>query len=246
VAPIPGDIRRNRSLIERGIHLAATSGADWVVTPEFGVCGYGFVERIGTEWILPQPDRWMRNFCRLVATLKMTIFLCHPERDRQTGRLHNTLFAIDSDGKLAGKHRKINVLPGSESWATGGVNARSILVDGMHVGMLVCADVCTPGIYNHLKLQGAEVLVSGASWGLGPYEPNGEWEQCSLETGLPLFVCNRTGVDTSLDFSGAETVIVQGGRRLLSFHSCESAVLLVEWDRERRITARDASHVIPL
>ena len=47
---------------------------------------------------------------------------------------------------------------------------------------------------------------------------NGEWERCTKDTGLPLFVCNRTGPDHTLDFTTAETVVAQNGRRLLSPH----------------------------
>ena len=238
VAPVPGEVDHNRSDIERAVEVAAGSGANWIITPELSVCGYGFADRIGTEWILPQPDPWMTQFCRRIAEVKVSVFVSHPERDRESGKLHNSMFAINSDGIVVGRHRKINVLPGSESWATGGDEARCVVVDGIRVGMLVCADVCTPGIYNRLKSQGAQVLVSGASWGRGPYEPSGEWERCSLETGLPLFVCNRTGPDTTLSFVDAESVVVQDGRRLLSFHSEQSAVLIMEWDQERKEEAQ--------
>jgi predicted amidohydrolase len=233
--PICGDIPGNRSLIERAIEIAASAGTHWVVTPECAVCGYGFRDVIGTDWIEPQPASWMTSVCRKLAKWKVSGFLCHPERDRQSGRLHNTMFAIDGDGSVAGKHRKINVLPGSEAWAAPGTEVSACRLGALRVGMLICADVCTPGIYNALKADGAEVLVSSASWGPGPYEPSGEWERCSFDTSLPLFVSNRTGPDTTLDFTGAETVAIHDGRRVLSFGSTSSSVVFIEWDRNGQI-----------
>jgi len=245
LAPITGEIGHNRALIELGVQLAAASGAHWVITPEFGVCGYGFAEHIGTEWILSQPDTWMKEFCDRVAKLKVTVFLSHPERDEDTKNLYNSLFAIGPGGILAGRHRKINVLPGSESWATRGDDAAPVPIDGTSVGMLICADVCTPGVYNRLKSRGAEILVSAASWGPGPYEPSGEWEQCTRETGLSLLVCNRTGRDTMLDFTDAESVVVQHGRRAISFRSGQSSIFFAEWDREHESRIRRIDQCIP-
>jgi N-carbamoylputrescine amidase len=172
----------------------------------------------------------MTELCRIAGQARATVFVSHPERDGQTGRLHNSVFVIAANGTIIGRQRKINVLAGSESWSSPGEDARPILVDGTSVGVVICADVCSRRIYERLKMQGAQILVSAASWGPGPYEPNGEWEQCARDTGLPLLVCNRTGPDRTLSFVGAESVVVQDGQRILSFQSERSAVLTIEWD----------------
>ena len=238
LAPIPGDLAYNRRLVETAVTTAAGLGAAWILTPELCICGYEFADRIGTEWILPQPDPWMTHFCQLVARLRVTVFLSHPERDRQTDKLHNTVFVITADGTLVGKHRKINVvLPGAESWSSPGEQVAPVPVHPVSVGILICADACSLGIAGSLKAQGAQLLMSAAAWGPGPHEPNGEWEQCTRETGLPLLVCNRTGTDRTLSFTGAESVVVKDGRRLLSFRSERSAILMVDWDLETQSLA---------
>jgi N-carbamoylputrescine amidase len=61
------------------------------------------------------------------------------------------------------------------------------------VGILICADVYTRDIAEDLRGQGAQLLVSPAAWGPDLNGPEGEWEQRTQETGLPLVVCNRTG-----------------------------------------------------
>ena len=75
LAPVPGDLVGNRRLIETGIRQAAQAGANWILTPELAVCGYSFVDRIGTDWIVPQPDEWMTQRGRLAARLRITFFL---------------------------------------------------------------------------------------------------------------------------------------------------------------------------
>lgn len=232
LAPVPGDLTHNRRLIERAVSTAAGLGSTWIITPELGVCGYAFADHIGADWILPQPDPWMTQMCRLVARLRVTVFLSHPERDRQSDTLHNTVFVIASDGTIAGKHRKINTLrTGSESWSSPGEQVAPVPVHPFRsVGILICADACSPGIAGSLKAQGAQVLVSSAAWAPGLHGPDGEWERCTKDTGLPLLVCNRTGPDRTLDFTAAESVVVKDGRRLLSLSSERSAIFTIDWD----------------
>ena len=45
----PGAVCRNRSIVERGLEVAASRGASWVVTPELCIPGYNFVERPRSE-----------------------------------------------------------------------------------------------------------------------------------------------------------------------------------------------------
>ncbi|MGH7319084.1 MAG: carbon-nitrogen hydrolase family protein [Candidatus Rokuibacteriota bacterium] len=242
LAPVTGAVAENRRLIEQGVKLAAAEGADWILTPELVVCGYEFGEVIGTVWIQPQPDPWMTTFCELVKTLGVTVFLSHPERDSSSGKLHNSVFVIDPHGQIIGRHRKIHVLNGSEGWSSAGHEIAPIVCGGLGVGVLVCADAFTPALAGTLKAGGAQILVSSAAWGPGLHEPKGEWEERSRETGLPLVVCNRTGRDRTLSFTGAQSVVVKGGRRVLARSSERSAVLTCDWDPQTmELLSRDYS-----
>lgn len=235
LAPAPGELESNRRLVERAIVTAASEKADWILTPELCVTGYDFAPQIGTDWIRPQPDGWMTGMAKLAARLNVTLFLSHPERDPQSDRLHNSLFVIGPDGTVLGRHRKIHVLRvGAESWSRRGDKVVPVLLPAprMPVGLLICADAFDPAIAQRLKARGAQLLVSAAAWAPGLHGPEGEWERCSHVTGLPLLVCNRTGMDLKLNFTGAESVVAKEGRRLLSFTAERSAMLVVQWDLE--------------
>ncbi len=231
---VPGALEQNRYMIVEAIKHAASVGAEWIVTPELAVCGLQFVQLIGTDWIQPQPDPWMQQVCRLVRTLKRTVFLSCPERDGS--RLYNTVFVIDSAGEIIGRQRKINVLSDSLSWSSPGDLAVPIECGGIKVGVLVCADAYTPNIARAMKFEGAQFLVSPASWGPGLHGPNGEWEQRTHETGLPLIVCNRTGAEKTLDFWKAPSLVVKDGMRVLTHTSERSAVLTFDWDFDRMVS----------
>jgi predicted amidohydrolase len=232
LAPVPGDLTHNRRLIERAITTAAGLEAAWIITPELCTTGYTFADRIGTKWILPPPDPWMSHLCQLAARLRVTLFLSHPERDSGSQKLHNSLFVITSNGTIVGKHRKINTLRvGSESWSSPGEAVVPVPVPPFNkIGLLICADASSPKICTSLKTQGAQLLVSSAAWAPGLHGPNGEWERCTSDTGLPLIVCNRTGPDRTLNFTGAQTVVVKDGQRLLSLSSERSVIFAIDWD----------------
>lgn len=228
LATVPGAVERNRYMIVEAIRHAAAVGAEWIITPELAVCGLEFPRMVGTDWIQPQPDPWMQRLCRLVKDLKRTVFISCPERD--AGRLYNSVFVIDSRGEIVGKHRKINVASDALSWSHPGDDAVPIEWEGIRVGVLVCSDAYTPNITRALWFQGAHMLVSPASWGPGIHGPNGEWEERTRETGLPLIVCNRTGAEKTLDFWKAPSLVVKHGERLLSHTSDRSAVLTFDWN----------------
>lgn len=65
LAPVPGDLAGNRRMIETAVMQAAQAGANWILPPELAVCGYSVLDRIGTDWITPQPDEWMTQMGRL-------------------------------------------------------------------------------------------------------------------------------------------------------------------------------------
>ena len=245
VAPALNQISQNRVLLETAVKAAAEEGAQWAITPELWVSGYLFERHIGTDWILPQPDPWMRSFCGLVKALEITVFLSHPERDLESGKLYNSVFVINRQGKIAGKHRKIKALHGAEAWSSPGWEIEPVDADGINAGILVCSDGYKNEVAQVLKEKGAQVLVSPAAWGPGECGPDGEWEQRTLDTGLPMMVCNRSGGEgDDLDYSLAESVVAQGGEKLLAATSERSVVLSFDWDMDNmRLLSPEFSRV---
>ena len=231
LAPVTGDIAGNRALVERATRAAAAAGADWIVTPELCIPGYLFLREIGADWILPQPDPWTQGYCQLVSELGLTAFLSHPEREPATGQMFNTVFVINSAGEIIGKHRKIKALRGAEGWSTAGWQIDPINCGGVNVGILICADAYKNEVAQVLKDKGAELYVSPVSWGPGQCAPDGEWEQRTVDNGLPIMVCNRSGVEEDeLDYRRAESVVAKDGQRLLEATSDRSVILTFDWD----------------
>lgn len=228
LAPTTGALDANRALIERATLKAAEMGADWVISGELVVCGYHFEPLIGTDWITTQPGEWMAHFAHLSRSLGVVSFLSHPERDAATGKLFNTMFVLGREAQLLGHQRKIHPIPVSEDWSHPGALAAPISVDGISVGLLVCADAHPPDAAAHLRREGAQLLVSCAAWWPGEWGPHGEWEVRTSETDLSMIVCNRTGTDGLADLTRAESVVVDRGQRLLALRSPTSSVFMID------------------
>lgn len=230
--PRLGDIAGNRDLLMRATRVAAAAGADWVLSGELVTSGYAFAPVIGTDWIRSQPDDWMLNYAELTASLGVAVFVHTPDLDPAGAGLFSSLVAFDRTGRMVGRHRKISVIPGAEDWTTPGTGADVVDIDGIRVGMLVCADAYLADPARLLQHAGADLIVSAAAWHTGEWGPEGEWEQRSQETGLPVVVCNRTGVEGAVSFEAAESVVAYRGRRELTFSASSSTVFLVEIDRD--------------
>jgi omega-amidase len=228
LAPEAGALEHNRALIEKATTVAAEMGAAWVVSGELVVSGYHFRPLIETDWIASQPDRWMRRFTELTASLGVVSIVSHPERDNGSGKLFNTLFIIGREGHVLGRHQKLHPTPGAEDWSSPGKLGLPVEIDRIRVGLLICADAYRPEPALRLRELGAELLISAAAWWPGDYGPKGEWEARTLETGLPMIVCNRTGVDGDSLLVGAESVVIDKGRRLTTLRSPESAIFLID------------------
>ena len=226
------DLDSNYQLIERATRAAAAEGAQWVVTPELALTGYRFDLALGTNWISTGPDEYVQRAQALADELNISLFLSHLERSPVDAKAYNTLFVIDVQGEIIAKHRKINTIPISEDWSSPGTSAKPVRVDGHPVGLLICADAWPTDHAASLKQQGAEIIISSASWGPGIYGPGDTWEKRSRETGLPVFVANKTGRERGNDQSDAVSVLSFAGERLVEHQSKDSSILLVSWNTQ--------------
>lgn len=228
----PGEVERNRQNIETAITRAIAEKADWVVTPELAETGYGFVARIGTGWIENFPTTWIRRLSTIAAGGGVTLFIGMAEKDGTTGKLHNSVAVIDKHGVIQGTYRKHRVVNGpAENWAAKGIENNLFMADGIPVGLLICADAYKDEISSRHKLMGARILISPANWPpAGEMGPKGYWEERSRETGLPLIVTNRTGVEPGIDFRAGESAAIAGGKRLFTFVSPTPQLVLLEWN----------------
>ncbi len=225
--PIAGDIPYNQGLVEKAIEQAKHKQVDWIITPELIVSGLQFANKVGTDWIEQQPDTWLTKLCSLARSANANVFIGCPEKGAED-HLYNSVFVIDRKGNLVGKQQKISSV--TDQWSSSGTVVEAITLDNIKVGLMICADAYTKEVAETLLNKGVDIIVAPCSWGPGLHGPKGEWEQRSKDTGLPVFVCNRTGEDENVSFWEAESIVIKDGKRLLSYKSAQSSILYFDWD----------------
>jgi predicted amidohydrolase len=240
-----GPEEANIAALQSGIRLAAERGADWIITPEMAVQGYFFAEKTGAPQVPVQPHRSLHDMVRLVARHRLTLLLGCAEQDADTGKHHNSCLAIGPEGQILGRYRKIRPHgKGAEAWVAPGDRLEPVSCPGMNVGILICSDSWYVDHARTLKDKGADLLVVPAAWPPGECGPDGCWERCSQATGLPVWVCNQTGNRERLDFSLAQSAVVEDGKMRLSYSGLQPAVLLFDWDDTRKRSASEQFTVV--
>ncbi len=89
---------------------------------------------------------------------------------------------------------------------------------------MVCADAYRARVAAALRRDGAQIILAPSAWGPKPHGPQTSWFDRSRETGVPVVVCNRTGIEDGLSFMDAETSIFHRGRRLARLVSRRSSL----------------------
>ena len=231
MAPHYNDVEHNVNLLEKLFRQAASLQPDLVLTPELAVSGYEFYHARGKSWIQTDSQVILDQFSNLATQYQTALLLGMPVYDSRNETFSNAAILIDENGRVTGIHRKVLVLPGSiERWASPGSEARPVQWRGYKAGLMICADAYSPRLAGELAERGAQVFISLAAWGPGEHAPDGEWEQRSLETGLPVLVCNRTGRDASLNFEGSSSVVVVKGKRVAEYAETLPVILTMDFD----------------
>lgn len=221
--------------IEKAMETAAQKGARWVVTPETALQGYFFHSPEDPGLVEIQPSEAADPLLKAAADHALTLFLCCAERDPNTQLDHNSCLVISPQGKLLGRHRKMHTHGvGAESYLTTGTESVPVECQGMQVGILICADIWFTEHSEDLGQKGAQIILAPAAWPPGPCGPADSWERSSLASGVPLCVCNQTGVHHTLDLTSAESAVVFNGQKCHAYCGSQSAILIFEWDFESK------------
>lgn len=228
-----GPEERNLALLQQAVTLAADAGAKWVVTPETALQGYFFTQK-GRPFSIPvQPAPELQPLRELAAAHGLTVFLCCAEQDEVSGRYYNSCLVIGGDGEIIGRHRKMHSHgSGAEGWADKGMVLEPFSCREMTAGVLVCADAYFEQNAKALRAKEAQVIIVPAAWPPGGCggPPVNAWEQCSRESGLPVWICNQTGNREVMDLSKAQSAVVVDGKLVLAYSGLQQAVLLFDWD----------------
>ena len=227
-----GPQSKNLEKLKVGIELAAKAGAEWVITPEMALQGY-FMTQTGHPYkLLKESGKMTIPFQELARNYGIAIFLGCGESDDMTGLAYNSCLVFSAQGDIVGRQRKIRTLNWvTEAWSAPGTILEPFVCDERKIGVLVCADAWFGDNGEKLAEAGSDAIVVVAAWPPGCGGPPEEaWKRCSARTGgLPVFVCNQTGINNGMDCTIAKSAVVYGGE-LVCEYSGDEAILIFDFD----------------
>ncbi len=233
-----GDKTANIRAMEQAVESAAAAQCDLIVLPECALAGW--LSPAASSEAEPIPGAVTKSLGHLARRYHLAIVAGIEEREGDT--LYNSAVLIDRGGSIVLKHRKINELPVGLQIYSRGRSLHVVDLEGLTVGIDICADSWTPHLVESLYLMGAQIVVSPCAWAIEPggEAANVEWisqiyRSHTLEKSLYLVAANGVGPVTEGPWKGK---VLQGdslvfgphGQKVLQGPTNRADLLLCELD----------------
>ncbi len=245
---------RNLDACIEQIHKAAEAGARLAVLEELHNTPYFCQREDPARFDLaePVPGPTTERLSSVAKALGIVIVGSVFER-RAPGLYHNTALVLDTDGRLAGRYRKMHIPddPGYHEkfyFAPGDLGFRPVDTTVGRLGVLVCWDQWFPEAARLMALAGADLLIYPTAIGWDSLDDAAErgrqfdaWRTVqrghAIANSLPLLACNRVGVeredDGTIAFWGGSFACGPQGEMLGEAPTDQDALLTVHIDLDR-------------
>jgi len=251
-----GDADANLATIETRVAEAAKRGAKLVLLQELHngpyFCQHEAVDEFDRAETIPGPstERLSRLAKQHGVVLVSSLF-----EKRATGLYHNTAVVFETDGRVAGKYRKMHIPddPGFYEkfyFTPGDLGFEPIDTSVGRLGLMVCWDQWYPEGARLMALAGAELLLYPTAIGWDPDDAQPEKDRQrnawilshrghAVANGLPVLSCNRVGHEPSplgtsgIRFWGSSHVLGPQGEFLAEASQDEPEILMAEVDMAR-------------
>lgn len=247
----------NRRRLTQEIKSCAQKGAALVVLQELHDTLY-FCQTEDTESFdlaEPIPGSSCDYYSKLAAAEGIVLVTSLFEK-RMPGLYHNTAVVFDSDGKIAGKYRKMHI-PDDPAYyekfyfTPGDLGFEPIDTSIGRLGVLVCWDQWYPEAARIMALKGAEILIYPTAIGWDCHDTTDEqlrqkdaWitiqRAHAVANGIPVVSVNRVGWETQAEdnskgilFWGNSFVAGPQGELLAQAGNKDNETLVVEVDMDR-------------
>jgi NAD+ synthase (glutamine-hydrolysing) len=225
-----GDLSGNAAKILDYAARARQQGAELMLAPELGLCGYSPEDLLLREGFYEACDAALRDLAWQVQGIAVVVG--HPLA--ADGKRYNAASVL-KDGKIAATYRKHD-LPNDSvfdeaRYFKAGEAPCVFELGGIRFGLNICADIWERGAAEIARDAGAQVLlVPNAS----PYHLDKHLSRYSVareriaETGIPLVYGNMVGGQDELVFDGGSFVMDADGTLTHAFPAFEERLCMVE------------------
>ena len=206
------DINKNIKRLEFNIRDCAARGAKLIVLQELHnslyFCQTEQTDHFDLAETIPGPST--ERFGLIAKELGVVLVLSLFEK-RAPGLYHNTVVALEKDGSIAGKYRKMHI-PDDPAYyekfyfTPGDLGFVPIDTSVGKLGILICWDQWYPEAARLMAMRGAELLIYPTAIGWAGSDSNTEqkrqldaWRTIqrshAIANGIPVVTVNRTGYE---------------------------------------------------
>ena len=199
----------NRQQLFDLIREAGERGMQLIAAPELVISGYSFADIGDMEPYAETADGpTLTGVATLCRNYGMYACIGMAERDTNGAILYNSAFVVDPRGDIVCRYRKMNA---EFRWACPGnpCDDNTFFTPWGRIGVLICSDSYHSLMPRVTALRGAKLLLVVANWPpVGGLDPVEIWRARALENGLYVAVCNRTGLDATMDCRKAPSAFI--------------------------------------
>ena len=255
-------VAENRKKLAASIEKLASTGAQLVVLQELHDSPY-FCQTENTDnfrYALPVPGEATEFYSEVARQNRVVLVTSLFER-RTAGLYHNTAVVFDTDGSIAGIHRKMHI-PDDPAYyekfyfTPGDLGFHPIQTSLGKLGLQVCWDQWYPEGARLMALQGADLLIYPTAIGYESSDTKEEQQRQrnawmtiqrshAIANGIPVVSVNRVGFEPDpsgttggIQFWGSSFVAGQQGELLFEASQTEEEAVVVDVDLQRTESVR--------
>lgn len=225
-----GDLAGNARKIIDYAQRARQDGAQILLTPELSLCGYPPEDLLLRDGFYGACDDALKELARQAQGI--AIIVGHPSR---VGERRFNAASVLRDGKIAATYFK-HSLPNhsvfdEERYFERGSEACLFEMDGLRIGINICADVWEEHAVQNAQAAGADVLLvlNASPYHFDKHATRYETIRARVgESGLPIVYANMVGGQDELVFDGASFVMDSSGALTHQFPAFEEVLGLIE------------------
>lgn len=193
---------RNIKRAEEFVKKASKEKANIVVFPE----NFLSHPHIGKRDFMDSKQKCRKAFQKIAKKYKIDIVCGSVIEKDQTGAHYNTTYYIDSNGRVRGKYRKINLWHTEKPSIIPGNQIRVFDTKYGKIGLIICWDLIFPEIFRKMGKKGVEIIICPSHWCYGDagkglkYDKNSEIKLVNslcvdraFENEIILVFCNTAG-----------------------------------------------------